>query len=118
MTELAGKRILVVEDEPLLAMTIEDVLADAGAEIVGPVATVARAAELAADATLDAALLDINLGGERSDPVIEILRRRGVPFVLATGYDVAKSLDVPVLTKPYREQAIVETLAAALAATR
>jgi CheY-like chemotaxis protein len=119
MAELAGKRILVVEDEALLAMTIEDVLADAGATVVGPASAVARALDLAADGPLDAALLDINLGDERSDAVAEMLRNRGVPVVLATGYGSASVPgDTPVLAKPYREKQIVEALAAAIAQAR
>ena len=86
MTKLAGRRILIVEDEALVAMLVEDALLDAGAEVIGPVATVAEAMALLDAGSPDGAVLDLNLAGETSTPVADLLAARGVPFVVATGY--------------------------------
>ena len=114
MTKLAGRRILIVEDEALVAMLVEDALLDAGAEVVGPVATVAEAMALLDTAAPDAAVLDLNLAGETSTPVADVLATRGVPFVVATGYG-AEGLppghaSVPVLAKPYDPDELTGTL--------
>ena len=102
---LEGKRILVLEDEPLVAMLLEEMLLDLGCEVVGPAYNLREGERLAGEAVLDAAVLDVNVNGEMSDPVAEILRARGVPFALATGYGLSAPMaangDVPVLQKPY-----------------
>ena len=86
-TRLDSRRILVAEDEYAIASAITEVLAEAGAEVLGPVPTIARALRLAmALDRLDGALLDVNLRGEAIWPVVDALRARGVPVVLATGY--------------------------------
>ena len=84
---LDNRRILVAEDEYAIADAVTTVLAGAGAEVLGPVPTVARALHLAtAPGRLDGALLDVNLRGEAIWPVVDALRACGVPVVLATGY--------------------------------
>jgi len=97
--------VLLVEDEPLVALEIEAHLLDLGCEIVGPAATVAAARELIETYRCDAALLDANLGGRRVDELAARLRDRGVPFAFATGYGreaaPARFADIPVLTKPF-----------------
>ncbi|MBX6742189.1 MAG: response regulator [Acetobacteraceae bacterium] len=105
MTRLSGRRVLVVEDEALVAMLVEDALLDAGASVIGPAATVAEALALLEREAPEAAVLDLNLAGETSTPVADALAARGVPFVVATGYG-AEGLPpghaaVPVLAKPY-----------------
>jgi CheY-like chemotaxis protein len=115
MSKLAGRRILIVEDEALVAMLVEDALLDAGAEVIGPVATVAEAMSLLDASAPDAAVLDLNLAGETSTPVADVLSARGVPFVVATGYG-AEGLPpghatVPVLAKPYDPDELTNTLA-------
>ena len=86
---LKGRRILVVEDEYVVAEDICRELLEQGAEVVGPAPTVEHAmALLAADRLIDGAILDINLRGEMVFPVAEILRDRGTPFLFATGYDL------------------------------
>ena len=105
MSGLVGRRILVVEDEALVAMLVEDALLDAGALVIGPAATVAEALALLKHETPDAAVLDLNLAGETSTPVADALALLGIPFVVATGYG-ADGLPqghgaVPVLAKPY-----------------
>ena len=119
MTEaMAGKRILVVEDEALVAMLIEDILSDAGATVVGPAARVARALDLLREGDVDAALLDVNLAGEMTTAVAEELRRRGIPFAFATGYGVAGVPEgfagQPLLQKPFQEHDLNRVMAEVL----
>lgn len=85
MADLAP-RILVVEDEILLGMLIGDMLGDLGFEVVGPATRLEPAMTLARDVALDCAMLDINLNGEQSFAVADILRERGIPFFFATAY--------------------------------
>lgn len=85
---LEGCCVLVVEDEYLLADEVSRALESAGARVLGPAATVSSAmALLASSARVDAAVLDVNLGGETVFPVADALRLRHVPFVFCTGYD-------------------------------
>lgn len=86
---LAGKRVLVVEDEYILADDLSLALEDASAEVVGPAPRTARALALLGENDVDAAVLDINLGGEMSFTVADALATRGVPFLFTTGYDAA-----------------------------
>lgn len=115
---LAGKRILIVEDEMIVAMLIEDILTDQGATVVGPAARVARALDLLGQSEVDAALLDVNLAGEMTTPVAEELRRRGIPFAFATGYGVAGVPDgfagQPLLQKPFQEHDLNRIMAQVL----
>ena len=98
-------QVLVVEDELLLALDIVQLLRKLGCEAVGPAPSVSRAQELIDEARPDFALLDVNLGGERSTAVAETLRALDVPYALATGYG-AEQLpepalrDAPRVTKP------------------
>lgn len=115
--DLNGRRILVVEDEFLLADELQHELEDAGAEVIGPAATVASALNmLQATDGLDGALLDMNLGmaGEKVYPVADALAARGVPFVFVTGYD-GHTLDeryahVPRCVKPVDVGAAAQAL--------
>ena len=85
---LSDRRILVVEDEYFLADELDRALRAAGAVVLGPVPSVKAALDLlGGEATPDAAVLDVNLGGEMAVPVADALAARGVPFVLTTGYD-------------------------------
>src|SRR3712207_5045929 len=102
---LQGRRILVVEDEYMMADDLRRDLEKAGAEVVGPVPSVADALRLMAQADiLDGAILDVNLRGEKAYLVADALRERGVPFVLATGYEQwalpEAYKDVPRCDKP------------------
>jgi CheY-like chemotaxis protein len=107
MSALAGKRILVVEDEFLVSAMVVDMLTELGAEIVGPAATISKGLALAEAADIDAALLDINVRGTRIDPVAAALRARGIPFVFGTGYrDAMPTREVPMLEKPYTKAAL------------
>ena len=86
VAELAGHRVLIVEDEFLLAMELEALLKRNGCEVLGPAPTVEWALALVYNDHPDLALLDVNLKGLRATPVAAALRDRGVPFVLITGY--------------------------------
>jgi DNA-binding response OmpR family regulator len=83
---LAGYRILVVEDEAVIALLIEQNLLDLGCQVVGPVGSLAAALTLARDEDIDGAILDVTIRGGKVYPVAEILRSRGIPLVLASGY--------------------------------
>jgi DNA-binding response OmpR family regulator len=84
--QIAGSRILVVEDEMLIALMIEDVVHEKGGVIVGPVATLEKALALAEKDEFDAAILDITIRDGKVYPVAELLLARGTPFVFASGY--------------------------------
>lgn len=112
--KITGRRILLVEDEPLVAMMMSQMIGDLGAEVIGPFGTVGEALAAGAEG-LDAAVLDINVGGELVYPLAERLAKRGTPMVFLTGYD-AKSVDdrfikADVLTKPIDEADLANTLA-------
>jgi CheY-like chemotaxis protein len=110
-----GRRILVVEDEYLIAADLSDALADLGATVIGPVATVrdALAAVEGADPP-DGATLDVTLGQEKSFPVADALVDRGVPVVLLTGYSAEglpdRFRDVPRCDKPFELRALLRAL--------
>ena len=111
-------RVLVVEDEMLVAMLLEDLLAELGYEVVGPAKRLDTAVAMAEAEPLGAAVLDVNLAGQNTYPVADVLRRRGIPFVFATGYG-ARALadayrDVPTLQKPFQIQDLERTLKAAI----
>lgn len=87
---LQGRRVLVVEDEYMLAEDLRQQLIEEGAVVVGPVGSVAQAlALLGSPKTLNAAILDVNLGGELVYPVADALTEQGVPYVFTTGYDAS-----------------------------
>ncbi len=126
---LKDKRVLIVEDEPLVAMLVEDELLGAGAEVVGPAFSVGNALWLIeaamADGGIDAAVLDINLGGKHVSPVAERLSALGVPFLFATGYgegcDTGGHGAAPTLHKPFDPAmllSVVEGLSPAAGAVR
>lgn len=115
MTVLAGLRVLVVEDEPVVAMCLEDILEELGCVTVGPANRLSEGMALAEDEALDAAILDINLAGERSNAIAELLRARGVPFAFASGYGLApEGFGAPMIEKPYRTVDIARALRALL----
>lgn len=118
MSELAGLRALVVEDEGSVALLIEDMLQELGCEVVASVATLAKAMDAARAQTFDFAVLDINLDGNLVFPVAQILKERGMPFVFSTGYG---RIGVPetfkeceVLNKPFELEEFEAKLLAVL----
>lgn len=101
-----GARVLVVEDESLVAMMLADMLAEIGCEVIGPVGTCAEALRLVDDGhALDLGLLDVNLGGETAYGVADALARRAVPFIFVSGYGASgldpRYADALVLAKPF-----------------
>lgn len=102
---LAGRRVLVVEDEILILMMIENMLADLGCATVATAGTVAQAIDLIEAQNFDAAMLDMNLDGQDSRRVAEALSERGVPFLYSTGNAARETRGVagdrPVLRKPF-----------------
>ena len=118
---LTDRRILVAEDEYMVAEEVATVLAEAGAEVHGPVASVADALRLvAAEGGIEGALLDVNLHGEAIWPVVDVLLARGVPVVLTTGYDAGALPGayayLPRCEKPTSGRALIRALAHVLAA--
>ena len=84
--EFQGLRVLLVEDEAMICLLLEDMLQEFGCEIVGPACDLKRATDLAqGEASIDVAVLDVNLGGQVVFPVAEILAKRGVPILFTTG---------------------------------
>lgn len=112
---LEGRRILVVEDEPLLAMDIAGQLEDAGAEVVGPAGTAAAALELIARYRFDAALLDANLDGEPVDAVAASLAGKAIPFAFVSGYGretlPAGFGETELLPKPFHASQLLDVAA-------
>ncbi len=111
----AGRRVLVVEDESLVAMLLETILEDMGCVPVGPAATVDEGLQLANDGEpVDAALLDVNVAGRQVFPIAEALKARGVPFIFSTGYGEGGLPDewrgLPTLQKPFTEAAVRDAL--------
>ena len=100
-----GRHVLVVEDEMSIVLEIETVLMAIGAQVVGPTAHLNAALRLAKEATIDVAVLDINIRGGTSYPVADILAGRAVPFVFCSGYGVwalePTYRDRPHLAKPF-----------------
>ncbi|MEO6093008.1 MAG: response regulator [Novosphingobium sp.] len=113
---LVGRRVLVVEDEYLLATDLAHALEKEAAEVIGPVPSVAQAMALIADGTdIHLGLLDINLGGELVYPVADALAALGVPFLFVTGYDARaippRFQNVPRLEKPVQVAAVMRAVA-------
>lgn len=111
-TDVRG-RVLLVEDEMMIAMMLEDVLEDLGYEVAGIAATVDAALHLIHTQSFEVAILDLNLSGASSLPVAEVLAQQGCPFILSTGYAATslpeKFAPYPTLQKPY-ELATLQTL--------
>jgi DNA-binding response OmpR family regulator len=116
---LTGKRVLIVEDEMLVALLIEDFLADMGCTTVGPFRSVAVALEAARTEDLDLAVLDVNLDGERVYPVAEMLAERRIPFLFLSGYGEEAippgHAEWKVCAKPFRSEVLMRMLAALVA---
>nr|WP_315049537.1 response regulator [uncultured Brevundimonas sp.] len=116
---LQGRRVLVVEDEALVAMLLETILEDMGCTPVGPASNIDEGEALARDeAAFDAALLDVNVAGRQVFPVAAALKARGVPFVFSTGYGEGGLPDEwrgnPTIQKPFTEAAIRDALMKAM----
>lgn len=113
---LAGRTVLVVEDEVLVALDIADMLSAAGATVVGPCTSLAQAQQAAQTAEADLAILDIDLGGHEVFPAAKLLQARGIPFVFYTGKPDRDALrtefaGIPVCVKPTSPERLIATLA-------
>ena len=115
MTQIQNRRrVLVVEDEILIAITIETALNDAGYDVLGPFAHVEQAVDAARGELLDAAVLDVNLGGSKAFPIADALAAAHVPFLFLTGY---ANMELPpeyrnctILPTPFRDDAMVRAV--------
>jgi len=117
-SELKGRRILVIEDSPVVGPFTADLLEDLGCAVVGPAPNLAAARELIEEQDFDAALVDIHIRGERVFGLCEMLEAKGVPFILTSGYAdwqmPDKLRDRPRLQKPYTIDQVQEALSAVL----
>ncbi|APX64658.1 response regulator [Sphingomonas sp. gentR] len=113
---LADKRILVVEDEYFIARDLERALRAADAIVVGPVATLEQGLDLAENQPLDAAVLDVNLAGERAFEIADCLSARDVPWTFLTGYDEwalpAPYRSASIVAKPFQPDRIIRAIGA------
>ena len=111
---LHGKRILLIEDEPLVAMDVESTLTAAGCKVVGQAATLERAKQLIEEADCDAALVDVNLAGQPVDELATLLTRKNRPFAFMTGYGrealPAGFRGAVVLSKPFGADQLLATV--------
>jgi two-component SAPR family response regulator len=117
--DLAGRRILIVEDQFLLAMELELLLQHRGCLVLGPVPSIDHALALIDGDPPDVALLDVNLKGKRATPIAAALRSLGVPFVLITGYSGSQLSepelrDAPRIDKPVSSHALCRAMSEAL----
>ena len=118
MNRFKEKRVLIVEDELLIALLIEDFMMELGCEIVGTAARIEPAIAIAESAAIDFAVLDINLAGKLSFPVADVLRQRAIPFIFASGYGSAGLVEeyagAAVLQKPFGVRDLERVLTAIL----
>lgn len=120
---LSGRRVLIVEDESLVAMLLEAVLDDLGCTVIGPESNIDDGLRVVTGGEqLDAALLDVNVAGQEVFPVAEALKARGIPFVFSTGYGESGLPNEwrgnPTVQKPFTEAAIRDALMDALKIAR
>jgi two-component SAPR family response regulator len=106
--------VWIVEDEMMVAMLLEDMLQELGFTTVGPVTRLERALAMAPDIAIDAAVLDLNLNGELTYVLADVLRARGIPFIFATGYGEYGVSDrfrgIPTLQKPFERMQLSRAL--------
>jgi len=110
--DAAGLRVLLVEDEIMIALLVEEILVEFGHTVVGPASRIDRALELVASEAIDVAILDVNIDGKEVYPVAEALAARVIPFMFVSGYGTLpeRFRDRPRLTKPFRQRALLDLL--------
>jgi len=117
-TALKGVRVLVVEDEYFVAILIEEILESAGCVVMGPIPRLLEALDAVDHEDYDVAVLDVNLAGERIDPVADALSERNVPFLFVTGYGASalpgEYAERPLLHKPFRMAELLGALSRVL----
>lgn len=118
--DLKGLQVLLVEDESMVMMLIEDMLAEMGCEVISVASEVSEAHDKASSLSFDLAVLDVNLNGSYSYPVAELLSEKRIPFIFSTGYGSAGIPEalrhVPIVGKPFHEETLKAALVAALEA--
>ncbi len=111
---LSGKRVLIVEDSPLIAASSEDLIRGFGCSVIGPAQNMADALEAGQTASIDIATVDLNIRGGKAFPLLRILRSRNIPFLITSGYADWSMPDewenCPRLAKPYSEAALRDAL--------
>jgi len=117
MSSLRGARVLVVEDEAMLSLNLVTMLRDLGCVVAGTADKLDDALHMARASDFDVALLDVNIGGKRVDPVTEVIRARGIPIIFVTGYGKTAASGL-VLEKPYDASALEQMLSEALGTRR
>ena len=115
---LNGLRVLVVEDDPLIGMLVEDILLDCGCVVSGPHITLAGGLDAARLEPVDLAVLDVNLAGQMSYPVAEVLAERRIPFLFTSGYGEGATPpdhpEWPICSKPFTFESLTKALRALL----
>ena len=111
---LRDRAILIVEDEFLIALEASEILEGCGARIIGPAYRIQEALALIQASQVDMALIDVNLHGELSEPVVSALRAKGIPIALTTGYGrkLPFPFEGPVLPKPYSPDELIALMGA------
>lgn len=111
----AGRRVLVVEDEPMIRLLLDDMLTDIGYTMAAEAGAIDEALNVAKQAEFDVAILDVNLNGQPITPVVDVLVKRGVPFVFVSGYArrgiPEEHSNVPLLQKPFQAEGLARALA-------
>jgi DNA-binding response OmpR family regulator len=115
----SGRKVLVVEDEMLVAWLLGDMLADLGCAVIGPAASINQALAMIDAEAIDAAVLDVNLNGQMSYPIADVLAARGVPFLFSTGYAKDRLPEgyrmFPMMQKPFHRSELQDRLSQLLA---
>ena len=110
-----GRRVLVVEDEPMIRLLLDDMLTDIGYTMAAEAGRVDEAVSVAKEAEFDVAILDVNLNGQPITPVVDVLVERGVPFVFVSGYArrgiPEEHSNAPLLQKPFQAEGLARALA-------
>ncbi|MGK9055696.1 response regulator [Neorhizobium petrolearium] len=118
MSGFSGLRVLIVEDEGLVALMIEDMLQDLGCEIVASVSRLSKGRTIATTVPVDLAVLDVNLAGQPSFPIAEILQKRQIPFIFSTGYGIdglpQEFATRPAIGKPFSSSDLQRAIAVAM----
>ena len=114
---LPSRRVLIVEDEMLIALMLQDMLQEAGLIVEGVANSLPAGLDMARTAEAQLAILDINLNGEEAYPIAEVLQDRGIPFIFSTGYGAGSVkppyVSVPQLVKPYQQESLSAAIQAA-----
>jgi CheY-like chemotaxis protein len=111
----AGRRVLVVEDEPMIRLLLDDMLTDIGYTMAAEAGGLDEAISVAKQGEFDLAILDVNLNGQPITPVVDVLVKRGVPFVFVSGYArrgiPEEHCNAPLLQKPFQADGLARALA-------